>query len=141
MKFSIAAILFITILSSSLFAIIQRKKAKASSGNCEIWIGTGNGNDPAMKLELTLCYKKNEVTGFAYWVSELGGSCKTKLKGYKENSNLILQDEHFIENKPKSGWEFCLAEEYRISISNNRLEGTYSSKACRDYGNFSLVKN
>jgi len=61
MKFSISAILFITIFSSSLFAIIQRKKAKASSGNCEIWIGAGNGNDPAMKLELTLCYKKNEV--------------------------------------------------------------------------------
>lgn len=139
MKTFVLLFLIISNAISSLFAIIQ-KKATKTNGNCQVWIGTGNGNDPAMQLELTLCFKKEEISGIAHWTSGMGGSCKTSFRGHRTagNSTLVLHDERFIENKPKKGWQFCLAEEYRISISNNQLKGTYSSKACQDYGSFSL---
>lgn len=139
MKTPFLFFLIISTTTASLLAIIQ-KKAHKTNGNCQVWFGTGNGNDPAMQLELTLCFKKGEVSGIAHWTSEMGGSCKTYFRGHRDtdSSTIILHDERFIENKPKKGWQFCLAEEYRISILKDRLEGKYSSKACQDYGSFSL---
>lgn len=134
------AFLFILTGYSYLSADI-RPKALKPKDNCELWVGTASGNDPSVQVEFSFCINRNnEVTGVLQWSSTRSGWNKRAVNGYKKENSIILHDEKFLENKPNRGWVFCLIDEYRFSLNNNKMEGEYISNSCRDKGQFSLVR-
>ncbi|HMV42340.1 MAG TPA: hypothetical protein PK079_12875 [Leptospiraceae bacterium] len=120
-----------------------KQKSHKNKSNCEIWIGKGRGSeDPNLSLELSICFHKNNVTGTAIWKSELGGTCKTTVSGFKNEKNtlFILKDLKFLEKSEKNGWQICLTDKYRFFANKNKMNGFYESKACQDYGSITLEK-
>jgi hypothetical protein len=100
-----------------------------------------SGNDPSVQVEFSFCLNRNnEITGILQWSSTRSGWNKRAVNGNKKENTIILHDENFLENKPNRGWVFCLIDEYRFSLSKNKMQGDYISNACRDKGRFSLSK-
>lgn len=133
--------IFLLVTGYTYLSADIRPQALKAKENCELWVGTASGNDPSVQVEFSFCLNRNnEITGILQWSSTRSGWNKRAVNGNKKENTIILHDEKFLENKPNRGWVFCLIDEYRFSLSKNKMQGDYISNACRDKGRFSLSK-
>jgi hypothetical protein len=123
-----------------------RPPALEASPSCDVFSGSGHGNDPTLLVEMRLCKEEREgataVTGRAQYsglqsgwsVRTLAGSCTD------DCSAIDVHEDAIIEQKPNPGWRFCTVDRYRLTRdkATSALVGSYDSAACRDHGELTM---
>lgn len=137
-----AALLPAVLFSFGFFGLIPSDLTPRKG--CELWSGTASGNDPSVRVQLSLCNEKDPkgaVSGVLQWSSERSGWSRRAITGaYASDGGhaVLLRDTKFIENKPNLFWRFCLIDQYQLVRDGETLRGEYYSAACKDRAQLSL---
>lgn len=108
---------------------------------CELWRGTFSGNGPSVLVEARFCIDdQNRVSGEIQWSSLRSGYNIRQVVGRRDPTRrLLLHDVRFRDSRPRSGWRFCLINEYVLDPEGrDRLVGSYDSVACSDHARVDL---
>lgn len=108
--------------------------------SCELWRGSARGNDPTQVIEMILCSNGTNVHGTFQTSSLNSGWSKRTFVGnvVRPQQELSLREERFVENRPNSGWRFCLIDRYQLVFSSpTHFEADYHSEDCHDNGHIS----
>lgn len=112
--------------------------------HCESWKGTASGNDPSVEVSLRICPVAGEahtVQGTLVWSSLLSGWNRRDLVGSWEGEKLLLRDLRVAEERPQSGWYFCVIDRYELEkVAPGTLSGRYDSAACMDHATLKLER-
>jgi hypothetical protein len=136
--------LIVSLFSLSAISLQPSNLEKPSDKNCNLWKGTASGNDPSVEVQLMLCTEENgDVDGVLQWASSRSGWNRRAVAGTQKTEDkkttFTLHDERFIENKPNTGWRFCLIDQYTLSQNKETLSGNYLSNDCNDAAKLSLT--
>ncbi len=107
---------------------------------CELWRGQARGNDPSQVIEMVLCVDGRNVRGTFQTSSLNSGWSKRTFVGtvIEPGQRMALREVEFLDNRPNSGWMFCLIDQYDLRFTSQiHLESDYHSTACRDDGHIS----
>jgi hypothetical protein len=110
---------------------------------CDVYTGTGSGNDPSQLVELRVCDNgTGAVSGQAQYSGRSAGwSLRTFTGAWStDKSTLVLHEDAIIDQRPSPHWHFCTVDRYDLARNGDALAGTYDSAACHDHAELSLVK-
>ena len=107
---------------------------------CEIWRGANlEGNDATIEWEIRLCPRGDRVEGLFQTSSLVTGWSSRQSEGRWEGDVLRARDVRFVDNRPLTGWYFCLADRWEIRRTGpERALGEYWSTACEDHSRVEL---
>ncbi len=130
------------LVPSSLFAA-ERPGPLPDEAGCQHYRGTSSGNDPSVRLDVVLCPSPDggpgRVVGKLQWSSLLSGWNLRKVAGRWDAATLTLRDLEILEERPESGYRFCIIDAYVLAQdSSGGLKGTYDSAECDDHAKVAL---
>ncbi len=120
-----------------------RRPTDPAPNACETWLGDIEGNDPSARIVVELCARAGRVTGTFFWSSAVSGWDRRALEGeWRDGGHtLAARDTAMLEAHPLHGWTLCASDSYTLRRTGaDRLEGVYTSAACRDRGRLSLTR-
>jgi len=120
-----------------------RPPALEGRTGCELWVGTVSGNDPSVLVEALICEGMNRaVTGQLQWSSLTSGYSVRDISGSwsEGRAKLSLRDTKIAVNKPNPTWVFCQVDQYDLSRTGDKLDGSYRSEKCHDTARVKLTK-